>query len=82
MKACEALGVPIITSDGFEADDVIGTLATQAVASGAGRAGPATGDKDFFQLVNDQVLVFNPKDEARPYDAEGVRTKFGVIPRR
>src|SRR5499433_2260191 len=50
--ACEALGVPIITQERFEADDVIGTLATRAVESGY-QVAIVTGDKDFFQLVND-----------------------------
>ena len=41
-----------------------------------------TGDKDFFQLVNDTtgVRVFNPRDEGAWYDAEGVKVKFGVAP--
>src|SRR6188508_3131932 len=49
-EACEALGVPVLTSDSFEADDVIGTLAVQAQAAGYDVA-IVTGDKDFFQLV-------------------------------
>jgi DNA polymerase-1 len=39
-----------------------------------------TGDKDFFQLVDDRIKVFNPRDEGTWYDAEGVVTKFGVRP--
>ena len=49
-EACEALGVPVLTFERFEADDVIGTLATQAHAAGFDVA-IVTGDKDFFQLV-------------------------------
>jgi DNA polymerase I len=78
-RACEALGVPILTHAGFEADDVIGTLATSAAASGY-RAAIVTGDKDFFQLVHDGILVFNPRDEGTWYDAAGVAEKFGVPP--
>src|SRR5919109_1646594 len=48
--ACEALGVPIITSDRYEADDVIGTLAQKAIEAGF-EAVIVTLDKDFFQLV-------------------------------
>ena len=48
--ACEALGVPILTSERYEADDVIGTLATKAAAAGF-EVAIVTGDKDFFQLV-------------------------------
>jgi DNA polymerase-1 len=79
--ACEALGVPIITSDRYEADDVIGTLATKATAAGF-EVAIVTGDKDFFQLVHDGIRVFNPKDEGTWYNAEGVNEKFGVPPDR
>jgi DNA polymerase-1 len=79
--ACEALGVPIINSDRYEADDVIGTLATQAAAAGF-EVAIVTGDKDFFQLVHDGIRVFNPKEEGTWYDAEGVNEKFGVPPDR
>ena len=78
-EACEALGVPVLTSDRFEADDVIGTLAAQARDAGFDVA-LVTGDKDFFQLVGPHVRVFNPRDDGTWYDAEGVATKFGVGP--
>lgn len=78
-EACRAMGVPILTFEGFEADDVIGTLAMQARALGF-EVALVTGDKDFFQLVGDGVRVFNPKDEGTWYDAEGVVEKFGVRP--
>ncbi|MEZ5316426.1 MAG: DNA polymerase I [Vicinamibacterales bacterium] len=78
-EACEALGVPILTRAGFEADDVIGTLAQQARAAGF-EVALVTGDKDFFQLVGDGVRVYNPRDEGTWYDEAGVETKFGVRP--
>jgi DNA polymerase I len=78
-EACEALGVPILTYERFEADDVIGTLASQAVASGF-EVAIVTGDKDFFQLVHDGVKVYNPKEEGTWFDAAGVKEKFGVAP--
>jgi len=78
-EACEALGVPIITQVGFEADDVIGTLARRAVEGGA-RVAVVTGDKDFFQLVDDNVRVFNPRDEGTWYDRDAVKAKWGVQP--
>ncbi|HJU43863.1 MAG TPA: DNA polymerase I [Vicinamibacterales bacterium] len=78
-EACEAMGVPILTSEGYEADDVIGTLATKAAASGI-QAAIVTGDKDFFQLVRDGIKVYNPRDEGTWYDEEGVLQKFGVRP--
>jgi DNA polymerase-1 len=78
-EACEALGVPIITSERYEADDVIGTLATRAAAAGF-EVAIVTGDKDFFQLVHDGIKVYNPRDDGTWYDAEGVKEKFGVRP--
>src|SRR6266567_4478033 len=77
--ACEALGVPILTSERYEADDVIGTLAEKAAAAGF-QVAIVTGDKDFYQLVRDGLRVFNPKEEGTWYDAEGVKEKFGVAP--
>ncbi len=76
-EACEALGVPVLTHERFEADDIIGTLARQAADAGLTVA-IVTGDKDFFQLVGERVLVFNPRDEGTWYDAEGVKARFGV----
>jgi len=80
-EACDALGVPVLMEEGFEADDVIGTLARRAAAAGHDVV-IVTGDKDFFQLVDDRITVFNPRDEGTWYDVEGVRTKFGVAPDR
>ncbi len=77
--ACEALGVPILTSDRYEADDVIGTLATKAAAAGFDVV-IVTLDKDFFQLVHDGIRVFNPRDEGTWYDAAAVKDKLGVTP--
>jgi DNA polymerase-1 len=77
--ACEALGVPILTSERYEADDVIGTLTEQAAAAGF-EVVIVTGDKDFFQLVRDGIKVYNPKEEGTWYDAAGVKEKFGVEP--
>jgi DNA polymerase-1 len=80
-EACEALGVQVLTFAGFEADDVIGTLAVRAAAN-ARPVAIVTGDKDFFQLVNDQtgIRVFNPRDEGAWYDAAGVKERLGVTP--
>ena len=78
-EACEALGVPILTYERFEADDVIGTLAAQAVGAGF-EVAIVTGDKDFFQLVHDGLTVYNPRDDGTWYDAEAVKEKFGVAP--
>src|SRR6266581_8754561 len=77
--ACEALGVPILNSERYEADDVIGTLVVKAATAGFDVA-IVTMDKDFFQLVRDGIRVFNPRDEGSWYDAAGVKEKFGVAP--
>src|SRR5262245_58080920 len=78
-EACKALGVPILTSQRYEADDVIGTLAEKAGASGC-EVFIVTGDKDFCQLVHDGIKVYNPKDDGTWYDQGGVKEKFGVTP--
>src|SRR5262245_47369559 len=78
-RACEALGVPIITQERYEADDVIGTMAERASADGY-QVAIVTGDKDFFQLVRDGIRVYNPRDEGAWYDATAVKEKFGVTP--
>ncbi|PYQ69043.1 MAG: DNA polymerase I [Acidobacteria bacterium] len=68
-----------LPSERYEADDVIGTLATKAAAAGFDVV-IVTMDKDFFQLVHDGIRVFNPRDEGTWYDAGGVKEKFGVTP--
>jgi len=78
-EACAAFGVPIVTHEGVEADDVIGTLAARAAEAGMDVV-LVTGDKDFFQLVDDHIQVFNPRDDGTWYDAAGVEEKFGVPP--
>jgi DNA polymerase-1 len=78
-EACEAMGVPILTSQRYEADDVIGTLAQKAADAGF-EVAIVTGDKDFFQLVHDGIEVYNPKDDGTWFDAVGVKEKFGVSP--
>jgi DNA polymerase-1 len=79
--ACEAMGVPNLTVEGFEADDVLGTLAVQAHAAGF-EVAIVTGDKDFYQLVAPGLRIYNPKDEGTWFDADGVIAKFGVKPQQ
>jgi DNA polymerase-1 len=78
-QACEAMGVPIVTSPGYEADDVIGTIAAQAVAAGF-EVAVVSIDKDFFQLVHDGVRVYDPRDDGAWFDPDAVVAKFGVKP--
>jgi len=80
QEAIAACGWNILTVDGVEADDVIGTLAQQASQQGV-RCIVSTGDKDLTQLVNEHVLWVNTMSEER-LDAAGVSNKFGVPPER
>ncbi|MGC9324373.1 MAG: DNA polymerase I [Desulfomonilia bacterium] len=77
LDVVSALGIPVVQREGFEADDIIATLAR--------RSPPDThviivsGDKDLMQLVNESVTVWDTlKDKL--YDRDGVREKFGVYP--
>ncbi len=79
IEACEALGVPILTVKGYEADDVIGTVATRAVAAGF-EVAIVSIDKDFFQLVRPGVRVYDPREDGAWFDEAGVVEKFGVKP--
>src|SRR5688572_25299952 len=80
-QACEALGVPIVTASGYEADDVIGTMALRALDEGFDVAIVSI-DKDFFQLVRPGVRVYDPREEGAWFDEEGVVQKFGVKPQQ
>ncbi len=64
-----AMGLPILIIPGVEADDVIGTLATQATAQGISTI-ISTGDKDLAQLVNDRVTLINTMNNSK-LDREG-----------
>ncbi|MCJ8273023.1 MAG: DNA polymerase I, partial [Psychrosphaera sp.] len=73
-----AMGLPLISIAGVEADDVIGTLSDQA--SKQGRATLiSTGDKDMAQLVNEHVTLINTMTDT-VMGPEGVKEKFGVGP--
>lgn len=78
-QACEALGVPILTAAGYEADDVIGTMAKRARAAGF-EVAIVSIDKDFFQLVAPGVRVYDPREDGAWFDSDGVVQKFGVKP--
>jgi DNA polymerase-1 len=79
-EACEAMGVPILTMAGYEADDVLGTIATRAAAAGH-RVAIVSIDKDFFQLVRDGAIkVYDPREDGAWFDEQGVLEKFGVKP--
>ena len=79
LHACiKALGIPLISIAGVEADDVIGTLAKYAVTQDY-KVLISTGDKDMAQLVDDDISLINTINESR-MNAQGVQEKFGVEP--
>ena len=75
-----AIGWPMLIIERVEADDVIGTLAKQAIQENM-RCIISTGDKDLAQLVNPQVMLVNTMSN-ETLDEAGVLTKFGVRPTR
>src|SRR5271155_3657577 len=78
-RSLEAFRIPILQSQGFEADDVIGTLARQAAEQGH-NVFVVSNDKDMLQLVNDQVKVLNPVKDNLILDREKVVEVLGVTP--
>src|SRR5258706_2294974 len=80
LETIEAMGWPIVTIDGVEADDVIGTLVRIAEKRDMDSV-ISTGDKDLTQLVNERVLWVNTMSGDK-LDPAGVKEKFGVPPER
>ena len=79
-----ALRVPTVEKDGFEADDVIGTLTTEALAKGYDVL-ICTGDRDSFQLVSDHATVLYPKrgvSELARMTPAAVEERYGIPPHR
>ncbi len=79
QEILKAMHIPIMVKEGFEADDVIGTLAKQAEKEGY-KTFMVTPDKDFAQLVSENILMYKPRFGGG-YDIWGVREiqeKFGV----
>src|SRR5262249_43714023 len=78
-RALEAYRIPILEQRGFEADDVIGTLARKAAAQSY-EVFVVSSDKDMLQLVNDKVCVLNPPKDNLVCDAVKVEEILGVRP--
>lgn len=94
-RALETMGIPTYEVDGFEADDVIGTLARQAVAGVTVDSGNpldsrkrieiiiVSGDRDMFQLVSENIKIYAPiigLTKTVLYDEKGVLEKYGIEP--
>ena len=81
-KLIDALQIPNLSKKGYEADDIIGTLAEHG-ANKDFEVFIVSGDKDFMQLINDNVFLYAPGTKNKPdkiYDKDGVEDRWGVPP--
>ncbi len=78
-RVLEAMRIPILHFPGFEADDVIGTLARRVEGQGLDVV-IVSSDKDMLQLVDDHVFMLNPAKDDAWYDAAKVKEFMGVHP--
>lgn len=82
QQVVKAFNLPVVTADGFEADDILGTLATRAARDGLDVL-IVTGDTDAFQLVGPDVRVLTSQrkwSETKIYDQAAVRERYGLEP--
>ena len=82
FEVLDALGIRHLSAPGYEADDIIATLATQASAEGSD-ALIVTGDRDTFQLIDDHVTVlYNSRgvSDMKRYDPASLQEKYGLTP--
>jgi DNA polymerase-1 len=80
-RALEAFKIPILYYEGFEADDVIGTLSHQLAAQGH-HVYVVSSDKDMMQLVDENVSILNPMKDNLILDPAGVEKVLGVGPKQ
>jgi DNA polymerase-1 len=78
-RLLDAMRIPVLEYRGFEADDVIGTLARRAEAAGC-EVVIVSSDKDMLQLVTGRISMLNPAKDDEWYDPEKVKTFMGVRP--
>ena len=81
-QLAEAMGVPVFLQEGYEADDLMGTLARLASERNLDTI-IVTGDSDTFQLVSDKVRVLTPRrtlSDVQLYDLAAVRARYGLEP--
>ncbi|GER23435.1 DNA polymerase [Zafaria cholistanensis] len=82
QKVMEAMNIPTLTKDGYEADDIIATLAARGEAAGWDVV-VVSGDRDAFQLITDKTTVLYPKkgvSDIPPMDGDAVEAKYFVRP--
>ena len=79
------MNIPILKKPGVEADDIIGTIAVDADKQGL-QTFIVSGDKDFMQLINDQIFMYSPGTRKSPnptiYTPDKVEEKWGLPPRK
>jgi DNA polymerase-1 len=80
-RSLDALRIPILEAEGFEADDVIGTLAREAAEAGH-EVFIVSSDKDMMQLVTSRVKILNPQKDNLILDPEKVTETLGVPPEK
>ena len=83
QEVVEAADIPIFTAPGFEADDVIGTIAKQSLQNKVDEVVIVTGDRDMLQLVGKGVKICMPAkgmSQTRIFDSKGVHEYLGVTP--
>ena len=80
-RILEALRIPVLEYEGYEADDVIGALARRAAERGL-QVIIVSSDKDMLQLVSDRIWMLNPMKEEIRYDPAAVEQQLGVKPQQ
>jgi DNA polymerase-1 len=81
FKVVLGFNIPLITSDGYEADDIIGTLAKKAEQKGY-QVYCMTPDKDFAQLVSDNIRIYKPARMGNEMEILGVKEVLGQMGNR
>jgi DNA polymerase-1 len=79
-KLLDAFNIPVLVKDGYEADDIIGTLAKKAETEGF-EVYMMTSDKDYGQLVSDNIFMYKPAKFGQPAETVGVKEiceKYGI----
>lgn len=80
-RALEAFRIPVVYEEGYEADDVIGTIAHQLADEGH-HVYVVSPDKDMMQLVTERISILNPTKDNLVLDPAGVEKVLGVLPER
>ncbi len=78
-EVIKAYNMPIFEKEGYEADDILATLAKKSEKEGY-EVYIATGDKDMLQLVNSHIKIYNVHKEGLIYDEKKVKERYGVGP--